>query len=61
MLKRPLAEMPDNLRAELDAADLMRAFKQRPAYQRNDYMHWVARARHPENRRKRINQMIGEL
>ncbi|MER9485834.1 YdeI/OmpD-associated family protein [Mesorhizobium sp. M0563] len=39
----------------------MPAFKQRPPYQRNDYLHWIARARHPETRRKRINQMIEEL
>jgi uncharacterized protein YdeI (YjbR/CyaY-like superfamily) len=61
MLKRPLAEMPKNLRAELDAAELMPAFEQRPAYQRNDYLHWIARAQHPETRRKRIDQMIEEL
>ncbi|MER8388718.1 YdeI/OmpD-associated family protein [Mesorhizobium sp. M1428] len=28
----------------------MHAFKQRPPYQRNDYLHWIARARHPETR-----------
>ena len=61
MLKRPLAEMPDHLRAELEAADLMRAFQQRPAYQRNDYLHWIARAHHPETRRKRTDQLIDEL
>lgn len=53
--------MPDTLRAELEAADLMPAFQQRPAYQRNDYLRWIARARHPETRRRRIDQMIGEL
>lgn len=61
MLKRPLAKMPDSLRAELEAANLMTAFEQRPPYQRNDYLHWIERARHPETRRKRINQMIDEL
>ncbi|MER8699550.1 YdeI/OmpD-associated family protein [Mesorhizobium sp. M0018] len=39
----------------------MTAFEQRPPYQRNDYLHWIERARHPETRRKRINQMIDEL
>jgi uncharacterized protein YdeI (YjbR/CyaY-like superfamily) len=53
--------MPDSLRAELEAANLMPAFRQRPAYQRNDYLHWIARARQTETRRKRIDQMIGEL
>jgi uncharacterized protein YdeI (YjbR/CyaY-like superfamily) len=61
MLKRPLAEMPDILRAELEAAGLMPAFEQRPPYQRNDYLHWIARGGHPETRRKRVDQMIDEL
>ncbi|MER8961152.1 MULTISPECIES: YdeI/OmpD-associated family protein [unclassified Mesorhizobium] len=53
--------MPDSLRAALEAANLITAFEQRPPYQRNDYLHWIERARHPETRRKRINQMIDEL
>ncbi|MGW1424543.1 YdeI/OmpD-associated family protein [Bradyrhizobium manausense] len=61
MLKRPLAKMPRSLRVELETASLMPAFKQRPPYQRNDYLHWIARAGRPETRRKRINQMIDEL
>jgi uncharacterized protein YdeI (YjbR/CyaY-like superfamily) len=61
MLKRPLAEMPDLLRTELEAEGLMSAFKQRPPYQRNDYLHWIARASHPDTRQKRIDQMIDEL
>ena len=61
MLKRPLAQMPASLRAELQAADLLTAFKQRPAYQRNDYLHWIARGARPETRRKRITQMMDEL
>jgi hypothetical protein len=61
MLKRPLAKMPAPLRTELEAANLMPAFKLRPPYQRNDYLHWIARANHPETRRKRIDQMIDEL
>jgi uncharacterized protein YdeI (YjbR/CyaY-like superfamily) len=61
MLKRPVAKMPDTLRLELEAAGLMPAFKQRPPYQRNDYLHWIARASRQETRRKRIDQMIGEL
>ena len=61
MLKRPLAKMTKSLRVELETASLMPAFKQRPPYQRNDYLHWIARANRPETRRKRINQMIDEL
>ncbi|WP_247385555.1 MULTISPECIES: YdeI/OmpD-associated family protein [unclassified Bradyrhizobium] len=53
--------MPASLRAELKAADLTAAFRQRPAYQRNDYLHWIARGLRPETRRKRVNQMMDEL
>ena len=38
-----------------------RAYDERPDYQRNDYIGWIARAKRPETRRKRINQMLGEL
>lgn len=61
MLKRRLAVMPDTLRAELEDAGLLVAFEQRPAYQRNDYLHWIARAKRPETRRRRIDQMSDEL
>jgi uncharacterized protein YdeI (YjbR/CyaY-like superfamily) len=61
MLKRPVAEMPETVRAELEAAGLMLAFEQRPPYQRNDYLHWITRAGLLETRRKRIDQMIDEL
>jgi len=61
MLKRALAEMPDTVRTQLEAAGLMPAFEGRPPYQRNDYLHWIERGTHPETRRKRIDQMIEEL
>jgi uncharacterized protein YdeI (YjbR/CyaY-like superfamily) len=61
MLKRPLAHMPAFLREELKVAALLTAFRQRPAYQRNDYLHWIARGVRPETRRRRIEQMMDEL
>lgn len=61
MLKRRLAVMPGTLRTELEAAGLLVVFEQRPAYQRNDYLHWIARAKRPETRRRRIDQMTDEL
>jgi uncharacterized protein YdeI (YjbR/CyaY-like superfamily) len=61
MLKRPLAEMSEIVRIELDTAGLIAAFERRPPYQRNDYLHWIERSVHPETRRKRIHQMIEEL
>lgn len=53
--------MPDDVRAELDERALMDAYNERPAYQRNDYIGWIERARAPETRAKRISQMLDEL
>jgi uncharacterized protein YdeI (YjbR/CyaY-like superfamily) len=53
--------MPDDIRAALEQRDLMAAYDARPPYQRNDYLIWIARARLPETREKRINQMLEEL
>jgi uncharacterized protein YdeI (YjbR/CyaY-like superfamily) len=39
----------------------MAAYDARPPYQRNDYLIWIARAKLPETREKRINQMLEEL
>jgi uncharacterized protein YdeI (YjbR/CyaY-like superfamily) len=39
----------------------MDAYEARPAYQRNDYLGWFTRAKLPETRRKRIDQMLDEL
>jgi hypothetical protein len=33
----------------------------RPAYQRNDYLGWTARAKRPETRAKRLRIMLREL
>ena len=45
----------------LTAHGLMDDYNQRPRYQRNDYLGWVARAKQPATRQKRINQMLDEL
>ncbi|WP_246787584.1 YdeI/OmpD-associated family protein [Bradyrhizobium sp. CCBAU 53421] len=34
---------------------------ERPAYQRNDYLHWIGRSIRDATRRKRIDQMLEEL
>lgn len=60
-LSRPLNPMPQEIAARLDAAGLRAAYDARPAYQRNDYLGWLARAKRPATREKRIAQMIGEL
>jgi len=37
------------------------AYDVRPSYQRNDYIGWITRAKRPETRQKRLDQMLDEL
>ena len=60
-LIRPLNTMPDDIAARLVQDGLEDAYAARPAYQRNDYLGWIARAKRPETRKKRITQMLNEL
>jgi uncharacterized protein YdeI (YjbR/CyaY-like superfamily) len=60
-LKRPLHEMPADIRQALLARELLGAYDSRPAYQRNDYLGWIMRAKRAETREKRLNQMLEEL
>lgn len=60
-LKRETQPMPPDIRKELLALDLMEEYKQRPDYQQNDYLGWIARAKRPETREKRLKQMLNEL
>ena len=60
-LKRPIYPMPDFVRDGLLQHDLMTAYTSRPAYQQNDYIGWITRAKRPETREKRLQQMLDEL
>ena len=60
-LKRPLQVMPDDVADTLAAHGLRAAYDARPAYQRNDYLAWIGRARRAETRERRIAQMLSEL
>jgi uncharacterized protein YdeI (YjbR/CyaY-like superfamily) len=60
-LKRPIQPMPEDVSGRLESEGLLDAYRARPAYQRNDYLSWIARAKRPETREKRIRQMISEL
>ncbi|WP_367281804.1 YdeI/OmpD-associated family protein [Ilumatobacter sp.] len=53
--------MPPDVLAELEARDLVEDYRARPAYQQNDYLGWIERAKRPETRRKRLDQMLDEL
>jgi len=60
-LNRPRYPMPDYIKEALEERGLMEAYKNRPAYQRNDYIGWITRAKRPETVLKRLNQMLDEL
>ena len=61
MLKRPLNPMPAFVRDALLKRELMEAYRSRPAYQQNDYIGWIGRAKRQETREKRLAQMLTEL
>ncbi len=60
-LKRPRYPMPDFVKEALVEHDLMAAYRARPAYQQNDYIGWIARAKLQETVQKRLSQMLKEL
>ena len=60
-LTREVQAMPDDVRDTLTARKLTAAYDERPAYQRNDYLLWIASAKRRDTRQKRINQMLDEL
>ena len=60
-LRRDVYEMPDDVRAALIKHKVMEAYRQRPAYQQNDYIGWITRAKLPATRQKRLDQMLAEL
>jgi uncharacterized protein YdeI (YjbR/CyaY-like superfamily) len=60
-LKRALNPMPDTIRVALTERGLMAAYEARPDYQKNDYLGWIGRAKLPDTRQKRRDQMLDEL
>lgn len=60
-LKRKRQPMPADVRIALEEGGLIAAYKQRPAYQQNDYLGWIERAVRPATRQKRLKQMLVEL
>lgn len=60
-LTRALNPMPDTIHAALTERGLMTAYEARPDYQRNDYLGWIGRAKLPDTRQKRLDQMLDEL
>jgi uncharacterized protein YdeI (YjbR/CyaY-like superfamily) len=60
-MKRPRYPMPADVAEALKKRGVLAAYRERPPYQRNDYLGWINRARKPETRVKRIEQMLDEL
>ena len=60
-LKRELHEMPDFVLAALERYSLIDAYRDRPAYQQNDYLGWIDLAKRDSTKQKRLQQMLDEL
>ena len=60
-LTRTRHKMPDYIRQALNERKLMDAYRERPDYQKNDYIGWIARAKREETKQKRLRQMLDEL
>lgn len=61
MPQRPRHPMPDDVARALCEAGERADYDGRPAYQRNDYLGWIGRAKTPATRTRRITQMLDEL
>jgi uncharacterized protein YdeI (YjbR/CyaY-like superfamily) len=60
-LKRPLNRMPAWIRQALVDAKLMDKYRERPPYQRNDYLGWIIRPKLESTRQRHLEQMLREL
>ena len=60
-LKRPRYPMPDFVKDALLERELMDAYRDRPAYQQNDYIGWITGAKRQDTIEKRLTQMLEEL
>ena len=45
----------------LTETGLLAVYRQRPAYQQNDYIGWILQAKREETQMKRLKQMLNEL
>lgn len=60
-MKREKHPIPDFVLEALERSKLFDAYRERPAYQQNDYIGWITRAKLPATRQKRLEQMLDEL
>ena len=60
-LKRPIHPMPGFVKRALEERGLMAEYRERPAYQQNDYIGWINDAKLKGTKEKRLFQMLEEL
>ncbi len=58
---KPRNEMEEFVRDALIRDGLMDEYRNRPGYQRNDYLGWIQNAKTEPTRQKRLAQMLDEL
>jgi uncharacterized protein YdhG (YjbR/CyaY superfamily) len=60
-MTRKVYDIPGYIAAALDESMLWERYRERPPYQRNDYIGWITRGKREETRQKRLAQMLDEL
>ena len=60
-LFRDVYTMPTFIIDALKKNNLEDKYLSRPAYQKNDYVGWITRAKREETKQKRLKQMLEEL
>ena len=60
-LKRPRHPIPGYIKRALEEGAWMEAYRRRPAYQRNDYLSWIERAKRPQTKEKKLHQSLRSL
>lgn len=60
-MKRPIHKMPDWMKEAIAARGVAEKYRERPAYQQNDYVYWITSPKTEATRQKRLKQMLDEL
>jgi hypothetical protein len=53
--------MPGNVRGALAKRKLTETYEERPQYQQQEYLKWIAAAAGPTEKQKRLDQMLEEI
>ena len=60
-LTRDIHPMSTFVKFALSTRGLQTAFDARPAYQQNDWVGWITRAKREDTRQRRLEKMLSEL